>query len=374
MSSQTQDTAPKILSFHAWTVANYHTGREGPSDCSIDDDNIDEKLERDILGYKSYLSENGTQAKMNQFHELYTNIRGRPYQLAPPTQELQDRVANLSTEQPSLCGPISFSRYEEIKTLAYSQTWTASMAHREAHAEADRRELYGLPRNWDTINGADERDPRTIRIILESVIAKAERECSEVVRVEVLDMCRPHRRVLRAAVATESQLTEAQINFIDPVVCGASRIMDQYQLDLRPAEPDQPLKEWEWMVLASEAERDWQEEHDRNVTQQEWLEELRVRLAQRIEEDDKLDEELEDENGRIRTFGHKVWGNLIDHYYVSHSSRSGIELDQFGDPIVANEVEDNDDHHRLDADDSDDDSSLGDFCDEVTSDCGCDLY
>ncbi|PVH77068.1 hypothetical protein DL98DRAFT_535104 [Cadophora sp. DSE1049] len=377
MASQTQIAPPKVVSFRDWTVASYQASTAELSDGSADEDDIDEMLLRDVTRYEAYLAEMGAQAEINEFQALSASVRCRPYQFVPSTRERpQNDFVLLFTveEEMNWNYAICFSMYAAVMNTAHSQTWTASIAHAEARIEADRRELYGLPREWDTINGIDHQDPRTVRLLLELLISEAEKSDSEQARVAVLDICRPQRQVLRIAVATESRLTEAQSNTTNAVLDEAHRIIGRYQLDNAPQVPverDPPLEPWEWRALARNAEIEWREENESHLTRQELAEELRERLAQQIEEDYLSDDELEDENSRIRTSPHYLDfdGLHLGHF---HDPNRSIELDQNGDPIDDDELEDADESQY--EDDSDDNSYSSEFCSEGVRGCDCDCY
>jgi len=306
-----------------------------------------------------------------------------------------------------------------VMNTTHSRTWPTSMAHREARIEADRRELYGLSREWDTIEGMDHQDPRAVSLLLELLIVEAERSCSEQVRLAVLCICRPQRRVLRAAIATESTLTEEQSNTTTTVLDQARHLIDECRQDggrQVPIERDPPLEAWECRALSTRAERQWYEENERHMTQQEWLDVLKGRLAQRIEEDDIYGDELEEENSRIRNLYHEWnFNETRPRNFSSHYTRARSDHNDH-DPIIESEMEDEDDseyqdvrdelgsdhsddsdesgssdstdnsdnmNHLNDSDSSDDSDDLEDdsdnscsseFCIGVVRGCGCAWY
>jgi hypothetical protein len=145
MASHNQGEAPSVLSFSNWTVANYEDSPAQMSDGSADDDNFDEMLEIDIFGYTVYLAEIGAKAEFDNFQALCATVRGRPYQFVASTSDRFDTPIVLLFPIEGGANDnfvTSFNNYTSAINSAHSRTWTASTAHREAHIEADRRELY----------------------------------------------------------------------------------------------------------------------------------------------------------------------------------------------------------------------------------------
>ncbi|KAH7383563.1 hypothetical protein BKA64DRAFT_646745 [Cadophora sp. MPI-SDFR-AT-0126] len=363
MASHNQGVAPPVLSFRDWTVANYEVSPAHMSDGSANEDNFDEMLERDIFGYAVYLDEIGAQAEVDNFQALCATVRGRPYQLVASTPDRFDTpIVLLFPMEGGANGNFvtSFNNYTSAMNSAHARTWTASTAHRETHIEADRRELYGLTRHWNTINSADLQDP-------------PERSGSEHLRVAVLQHCQPQRRVLRTATATESGLTEAQSNTTTAVLSEAHQIIDQYRLDNGPQVPverDPPLRAHEWRVLAREAEWRNFEENERYITPQGRLEDLSHTMAEIMEENDTSDEELFEENSRIRTFPPRPdFDGLYSGLAIDPVRRS--VHDRNDHPMDDDESEDADEFQY---DGSDDDSNSSEFCSEGDRGCDCDTY
>lgn len=366
MASQPQATPPRILSFLDWAVASYQASSSVFSDSSIDEDQINRMMLQHVERYATYLANMGAETERTEFQALCDTVRTRPNRFELPTQQRsQNNFVLLFNVEDELNWnyAICFRSYTAVMSTAHSQTWPASMALREARIEADRRELYGLSREWDAIDGMDHQNPRTLRLLLELLISEAERSCSEQVQLAVLRICRPQRRVLRTAIATESRLTEEQSNTTTRVLDQASRLIDEYRQDGNPQIPverDPPLEAWECRALSTRAEREWQEENERNMTQQEWLGELKDRLVQQIEEDDMSGDELEDENSQIRNLYHD-WNYDVTRPgdFSDHSRRARIDHNDH-DPIVEIEMEDVDESEYQDVrDESGSDRSDG---------------
>ncbi|KAG4411457.1 hypothetical protein IFR04_015411 [Cadophora malorum] len=175
-------------------------------------------------------------------------------------------------------------------------------------------------------------------------------------------------------MGAEMERTELQAlcdtsNTTTTVLDQARHLIDEYRQDGSPQVPierDPPLEAWECRALSTRAERQWYEENERHMTQQEWLDVLKGRLAQRIEEDDIYGDELEEENSRIRNLYHEWnFNETRPRNFSSHYTRARSDHNDH-DPIIESKMEDEDDSEYQDvrdelgsdhSDDSDDSGS-----------------